>query len=771
MLALTVFQFFCFILLTIGVITTFWRQSRAEKSLTVITGFRHSSYILADQLRQSSDDLTRMVRSYAVTGDERFKEYFYMIRDIRNGKRPRPENYDRVFWDFIVAEDGLYNGIEGERVSLYNLMKKAGFQDEELELLVEANRRSEQLIELEERAMNAMVGLFKDAEGGYTLKGAPDRELALELLFSRDYHLAKKEIMGPINRFLISIDERTLNKLTHSQRMNRTLFSLSVYLFTALLILIPILLLSFYRYRLLFYNELNAKKRELATLMKNLPGMVYRCLNDERWTMLFVSEGCFPLTGYRPQELLDKESEVTYNEIILPQYRWYIRELWQANLEQKQFVESEYEIKTASGEIKWVLERGYGIYDREGRLLYIEGFIIDISQHKRAIEDKFKLQDQLNHRSRLDAIGQLAGGIAHDFNNMLTGITMSAQLLKYPERGLDEDGKSLVDMILGAAERTAELTKKLLAFGRKAPTRLVPLNIDEAIENTVTLLKRTLNKKISIAVYPFAKNRTVMGDSAMLHNSLLNIGINAGHSMPDGGEIIVHTKNLHLDRHYCDNSQFDLTPGEYIALEITDTGQGIAQENLGRIFEPFYTTKELGKGTGLGLSMVYGMVVQHHGAVEVESELGKGTTFCLLLPCAEVIKEQGENREEIFVKAGVILLVDDEEIIRRAGKHLLKKIGYEVIVAANGKEAIEIFQREYRTIDLVILDMVMPEMDGREAFFKMKEIDKTCRIIITSGYVQDEVIDDIKSWGLDGFLHKPFTELELTRLIYDVLSG
>lgn len=765
-----VFLSACFLILTVGVVITFNRQHWADIELNSVTNTRYISFSLADQLRQSSDDLTRMVRSYAVTGDEKFKHYFYLIRDIRNGSRARPEGYDRIFWDFIVAQEEVYDEMRGERESLYNLMKEAGFLDEELELLVEANRRSEKLIKMEEIAMNAMVGIFQDDEGRFTLKKSPDRELALTILFSEEYHLAKREIMKPINDFLISIDNRTLDRLTSSQREIDSLRNVFVALFLALIVLVPLLGFSIYRYRLLFEIELESSRRELTTLMANIPGMAYRCLNDENWTMIFVSQGCLSLTGYQPEDLLGNK-KISYNELILPEYRKYIYELWQQKLKSRRSVESEYEIKTVDGATKWVWERGCGVFDHHGNLLYLEGFITDITESKEAVEEKVKLLEQLNHRSKIDALGELAGGVAHDFNNMLTGVIVSAQLLKEPERELDQDSLELVEMILQSASRTSGLTKKLLAFGRKVKVELKPFDVSTVINDTFAILEQTLDKKIRLAIVEEAKDYIVTGDSSMLHNAFLNIGINASHAMPEGGQITISTKNIRLDKRYCELSLFKLEPGDYLEVEFKDTGSGIAPENLNKIFEPFFTTKKQGKGTGLGLSMVYGTVLEHRGAIEVESQPGKGATFRFLLPCSHRVKKEEETEKELSLKGGMILLVDDEEIIRISGKYLLKKMGYDVLVAEDGREAIEILESSHIKIDLILMDLIMPNMNGYEAFIKMKEIDKDCKIIITSGSIKNENIDNLMKKGLDGFIHKPYNKLELNRLIQEVLAG
>lgn len=395
----------------------------------------------------------------------------------------------------------------------------------------------------------------------------------------------------------------------------------------------------------------------------------------------------------------------------------------------------------------------------------------DITERKQAEEEKAELQEQLNHRNKMDAIGQLAGGVAHDFNNMLAGIMGAAELLCLPKRNLDEKGKEYVDVIMQASERAADLTSKLLAFGRKGKTASTAVDVHSIIDDTTSILNRTIDKKIRISVRKDAGNNMVIGDNSGLQNALMNIGINASHAMPDGGEIQIETENIRLKKAYCDASPFEIEPGEYIEIEIRDTGCGIPLENIQKIFEPFYTTKEQGKGSGLGLSAVYGTVQDHHGAINVYSEVGGGTSFHILLPCSEESVNYKQTATEMLVGSGQILLVDDEEIIRITGESMLKEMGYQVLLAENGQEAVEIFQNQHAEIDLVIMDMIMPEMNGREAFIKMCEIDKNCKVIISSGFAKNESLDELRESGLAGFIRKPYRDFELSQLLTTVLSN
>ncbi len=391
-----------------------------------------------------------------------------------------------------------------------------------------------------------------------------------------------------------------------------------------------------------------------------------------------------------------------------------------------------------------------------------EGAVIRIDN----VTKKHILQEQLSQSSKMDAIGQLAGGVAHDFNNMLSGIVGAAQLLQLPLiENKDEEGLEFVGMILSAADRAADLTAKLLAFGRKNEESSASIDIHQTISDTIAILNRTIDRNISITYSKSAINSILVGNTTSLQNSILNLGINASHAMPNGGELSFSTKNINLDKKYCEASPFAVKPGEYVELEVRDTGAGISPENIKKIFEPFFTTKKQGEGTGLGLASVFGTIQKHSGAINVYSELGVGTAFHLYFPCSDQSISFVNPNEVVLKGSGKILLVDDEELIRVTGKYMLEQMGYTVILAEDGLDAVEIFKMNKDEIDLVLMDMIMPKMNGSKAFYKMREIDSGCKVIISSGFTKDESLDELKKAGLSGFIQKPFRDYELSKLL------
>lgn len=392
---------------------------------------------------------------------------------------------------------------------------------------------------------------------------------------------------------------------------------------------------------------------------------------------------------------------------------------------------------------------------------------VDITDLKLAEKELLESEKRLHQSQKMDAIGQLAGGIAHDFNNSLTGIIGGAELLL--ERDYDEKSQTtFLNMIINSANRAGELTKKLLLFARKGSHLVTSIDILSIINETVILLEHTINKNISISVVNKSNKTKVIGDEAMLQNTLINLGINSSHALINGGEIVFSLSNIYLDDEYCSLSSFNLTPGEYLQVDIMDSGIGMSPQIQSHIFEPFFTTKDQGKGTGIGLATVYGAIKEHNGSISVNSEEGIGTVFHLYLPLSEEIIDT-TSTNTIVKGIGKILVIDDEEIIRITTEAMLVDLGYEVICAENGKIGLELFKL-HNDINLVLLDMIMPVMGGRETFDKLRQIDQNLSIIICSGFSKESDLDELYNNGVSGFLDKPFKYSELSELVKSLLN-
>jgi PAS domain S-box-containing protein len=388
----------------------------------------------------------------------------------------------------------------------------------------------------------------------------------------------------------------------------------------------------------------------------------------------------------------------------------------------------------------------------------------------RDVTQEHALQAQLQQSQKMDAIGQLAGGIAHDFNNMLGGIMGAAELLKdfIPK---DPQAVQLHELILSAAGRAADLTEKLLAFSRKKPSEFTRIDVHETLRDAAALLKSSMDRRILLGVNLKAEQCLVFGNATQLQNAFINLGINAAHAMPNGGTLSISTDIVDLDPVYCGASIFDLSPGRHLEVEIRDTGCGIDPEVLPRIFEPFYTTKAIGKGSGLGLSVAFGTIQQHHGSISVYSEPGQGSCFHLLLPLVK-----GEAAETVaslpvapVCGEGHILVVDDEEVMRFTAQAILEHLGYEVTLAGDGREALALFKHNPGAFDLVILDMIMPEMNGRDCFDAMRAINPKVRVVLSSGFSRDEDIQQMQANGLCGYIRKPYRSAALGRMVYDII--
>ncbi|MBU1137376.1 MAG: response regulator, partial [Proteobacteria bacterium] len=397
------------------------------------------------------------------------------------------------------------------------------------------------------------------------------------------------------------------------------------------------------------------------------------------------------------------------------------------------------------------------------------GEVIGVVLVFRDITKEYLREAQLQQGQKMEAIGQLAGGVAHDFNNMLSGIMGATELLamRLPE---DPKIKMFLGMIIDSAERAAGLTQKLLTFARKQQPASSATNVHDVLTDTIALLENTLDRRIPIVTDMAAESSMVIGDPSQLQSAFLNLGINASHAMPDGGTIVISTDTMQLDEFYCEASTFDIEPGPYLAVEVRDTGHGIAPENMLRIFEPFFTTKVQGEGTGLGLAAVFRVVQQHRGAISVYSELETGTSFHVFLPLTSEDAVSLPPSPQVIRGTGQILVIDDEHIMRVTAKAILESLGYSVIPAENGLVGLTLFEEDPSAFDLVILDMIMPEMSGRDCFAALQKIAPDVRVVLSSGFSREEDVEDMKANGLCRFIHKPFRSTTLSRVVFEAMN-
>ncbi|HBC87743.1 MAG TPA: hypothetical protein DCZ94_12365 [Lentisphaeria bacterium] len=418
--------------------------------------------------------------------------------------------------------------------------------------------------------------------------------------------------------------------------------------------------------------------------------------------------------------------------------------------------------KRADGSV-YPVEVHLQLLDHGGEKIFLS-VILDITDRKH-------LEERLRHSEKMEAIGQLAGGVAHDFNNQLAAIMGYAEMLA--DRLEDKNLRGHAENIVRASRRASDLTRDLLAFSRKGKMRSIPVNIHEEIEEVVSMLERSIDKRIEIKRILKAIPSSVIGDPSQLQNALLNIAINARDAMPNGGELIFTTENLKMEESPLKDKYPKNDTGHCMKISISDSGIGMAQETIKHIFEPFFTTKERGKGTGMGLASVYGTVNNHNGVIIASSEAGHGSVFTIYFPVIDDVPDIIDNGKERFhaPKKATIMVVDDEEILSNMVASVLKPFGHRVMVCSNGTEALEMYRKIYKEIDIVILDMIMPKMSGRDTFLALKKINPDIKVILSSGYSIDGEAQSIMDAGAKSFIQKPFNINELTNTINDVLGN
>jgi PAS domain S-box-containing protein len=485
-------------------------------------------------------------------------------------------------------------------------------------------------------------------------------------------------------------------------------------------------------------------------------------LTDENGTIVAVNEAFCRLVDMERIELEGESFTIVSHDIESAEERLErYRGTFQQRLVQKQ---AERQLKLRNGSIV-TFEVTKSFVELRGQPPLLLALFRDITGQKR-------LEDQLRQSQKMEAIGQLAGGVAHDFNNILTVIHGHASLL-LAGGALSGTAARSAQQISQAAERAAGLTKQLLTFSRRQVMQPRRLDLNEVVSNMTKMLGRILGEDIALQLNYCPQPATVQADAGMMEQVLLNLAVNSRDAMPQGGQLAIRISILELDARQLQHSES--RPGRYICLRAADTGCGIAPENLRRIFEPFFTTKEVGKGTGLGLATVYGIVKQHHGWVEVESHLGKGTAFKVFLPCCGEASEAAVRKpEEERPRGGTetILVVEDEAPVRELVCNLLADHGYNILQAESGVRALELWKDCKEKIDLVLTDLVMPDhMNGRELAEKLWAERPALKVIFTSGYSADVVGKDfVLRRGLN-YLQKPYHPRKLALTVRECLDA
>ncbi|MEW5804293.1 MAG: response regulator [bacterium] len=386
----------------------------------------------------------------------------------------------------------------------------------------------------------------------------------------------------------------------------------------------------------------------------------------------------------------------------------------------------------------------------------------------RDITDKKKLEDQLINAQRMECIGKLVNEVSHKFNDILTGILGSASYMRESLKG-DEEYYKYVETIEKSAAVGAELVSQLMAFGNRQESHLQVVDVNEVIKEAISLMHNNyLSSRIEVTARLQEGPLSARIDKGRIMQAVMNICHNAKDAMPRGGKLTIVTEILKLSEDFC-LKHIGLREGKYIHIQISDTGHGIEEKCISYIFDPFFTTKDVGKGTGLGLSVAFGIIKAHHGTILVKSKLGAGSTFDIYLPdcSSSAVKGCGESVSE---GEGTVMVVEDEHLVRKMTFNILARSGYKVFCAANGEEALDLYKKNENLIDLVILDMIMPKKDGLETFKELKEINRDIRVVISTGYLPNHISSEFLKGGAVGFIQKPYTAMELSKMVKRILS-
>jgi len=519
-------------------------------------------------------------------------------------------------------------------------------------------------------------------------------------------------------------------------------------------------------------KALRDSEERFRLLAENVVDIIW-ILDPETLRFVYISPSVGRIVGYKPDEVMG----LNLNHLLTPESkkltdRFLTEELPKSLQDASRTSRVELDILHKNGSTVWVETIARVVYINWLSAYGIIGVTRNITKRKESENERKRLQDQLLQAQKMEAVGTLAGGIAHDFNNSLQGILGYTQILIFEKNKEDPDLK-LLKQIEKAAQRSSELTRQLLTFSRKMESQLRPLDLNQEVQQLEQLLERTIPKMIGIETRLGSDLNIINGDPVQIEQVIMNLSINARDAMPDGGKLAFECENTILDEDYC-KIHVDVSPGKFVRLRISDTGNGMDRQTLDHIFEPFFTTKAMSEGTGLGLAMVYGIVKNHGGHITCESEPGKGTTFSVYFPVIDEADSQQPEQHQAMTQTPygneTILLVDDEDFLRDLGKRMLTKFGYTVLTAPDGETAVQVYREQGAQISLVILDLIMPGIGGRNCLDQILKEDPSATVIIASGFSVDGSTQKEIESKAKGFVSKPFELDQMINIVRKTLD-
>jgi PAS domain S-box-containing protein len=504
------------------------------------------------------------------------------------------------------------------------------------------------------------------------------------------------------------------------------------------------------------HEALRDSEAKYRSLIENLTQSVF--LKDRDLQFVAVNGPFCRSLGLRDDQIIGRNDLDFFPAEMAEQFRADDRIV----LSQGQRLERE-EQTLLNGKLRTVMTVKSPVRDEAGRVVGVLGIFWDITEQR-------TLEAQLRQAQKMDAVGQMAGGIAHDFNNLLTAVLGNLELAQMELPDV-HPARELLTSAIKAGFRAAELTRQLLSFARQTPLRPGLLCLNASVDETVRLLRRTIDPRIILETRPAGELWNVQADASQMGQVLMNLCLNARDAMPKGGTLTLETGNQALD---ADSvlAHADGRPGEFVRLSVEDTGEGMPPEVRDHVFEPFFTTKGPGKGTGLGLAVVFGIVKQHGGWIECETSLGKGTRFDIYLPRSKDVEQPAPENTTAAVAGGceLVLLADDQELVRTLGRDILERFGYRVLTAADGQEAVDMYRQRMKDIELVVLDYAMPRLSGLDTLHLLRELNPNIPVLFSSGYYSEQALQAMEKEEMVGFVGKPYRPGELARCVRDILD-